>query len=293
MTRRNNKKTDMARNNKRKQNGHRRSSNRSRAVLPPAKTIMGHIMRTIVQTAWDIAQGALRTPDGPLTISENPTQFTMEKIDNGWILAQGWLDRFKGLFKEVKVHKITAHYMPYDSPTNPGEYAFVLCDYGEDKMPSSFSECVGAPASVIRKSGRPARLVWYPTEPDDRNWHDLADTHNWCSFALYQSEPKYVVDIPGSDPKGFISGVEGKIIIDLDASFRGKPSKPTPGVFADRDAPSDSAAFKEYQRQHPCLCRKCLRKIMHHYMTSISGSSSPFTTMDVTGRFASVDLQSK
>lgn len=278
MTKRNRKAhTPVKRSNARRKS--RNFNNRDRSVLPPAKTLMGHLLRTVVQTAWDIAQGALSIPDSHSLFNDdshillsqpsfapagNPVTWTAWNLDNGWLLAQGWLDRFKGLFKEVKVHKITAHYMPYESITAVGEYAFALWDKDQDAGPSSFSETIGTPSSVIRKNGQPARLVWYPTEPDDRNWHQLTDDHIWCSSCLFQAESVYNVDpayTPGTSvrPNSQIVGVEGKVVIDVDASFRGKPTKPTTGTTI-------------------CTCRKCLRLIIPRLMpTSTSGSTTPFS----------------
>lgn len=241
---------------------------------------MGHIMRTVVQTAWDIAQGALSSPDShnrsfdqshltlkqPIfSVQPNGTSWRQWNIDNGWLLAQGWLSRFKGLFKEFKVHRITAHYMPYEPITSVGEYVFALWDKDQDAGPENFSEAVGAPASVIRKNGQPARLVWYPTEPEDRNWHQLTDDHIYCSSALFQAEDVYNTDpsfAPNAkvQPKQQIVGVEGKIVIDVDASFRGKPVEPKINSFL------------------RCTCRKCIRPLLGSLLTtSLSGSTTPFS----------------
>lgn len=182
---------------------------------------MGHIMRTVVQAAWDVMQGALQFvhPHGfPTTASdppkpspkENPTDIYVS-CDDGWILAQFWKDRFMGLFKEMKVHRITAHFMPYESITSPGDYIFSLSDYGENSKPTNVNDKFGMSASVIRKNGQPSKLVWFPTEPDDRNWHVIGDGHKYCDFSVQELEPSYNVDIPGGANKKQKVGVQGKI----------------------------------------------------------------------------------
>lgn len=280
MTRRNRK--APARNNRNKGRSNRRNQhyyrNRDRSVLPPAKTLMGHVMRTIVQTAWDIAQGALSIPethsnfdDGShLTLTQpifktsaNNTSWTTWNIDNGWLLAQGWINRFKGLFNQIKVHRITAHYVPYESVTAVGEYVFGLWDQNQDFGPTDFRSAIGTPSSVVRKNGQPAKLVWYPTEPEDRNWHSLDDNHIYCSTCLFQAETAYNVDpayTPGGtvQPQAQIVGVEGKVIIDVEASFRGKPAQPKGTV--------------------QCVCRKCLATVIPNLLlASTSGSTTPFS----------------
>lgn len=280
MTRRNNTRP-VPRKVQKPRTRRRRNPRSSNAVLPPAKTLMGHIMRTIVQTAWDIAQGALSTPEthrafddeshlllpNPVfTPTVNGTSWKQWNIDNGWLLAQGWIDRYKGLFKEVKVHKITAHYMPYESATSMGEYIFALFDKDQDAPPSSFSEAIGMPSSVVRKNGQPAKLVWYPTEPEDRNWIDLSSNHIYCSSCLFQAESAYNYDPPvkpgaALTPNVEIVGIEGKVIIDVDASFRGKPSQPKSSVTR-------------------CLCKRCIKPVINRLIiASESGSTTPFSSV--------------
>lgn len=254
-------------NRRRRNNGPRRNSSH---VLPPARTLMGHILRTIVQTAWDITQGALSIPHdhfapdrGHIMVSTgNPSNFSAT-IDNGWLLAQGWLDRFKGLFTEIKVHSIVCHFLPYESITAPGEYAFAVCDYEQDAAPNSFSEMVGMPASVIRKNGTPSKLTWYPTEPDDRNWILLSSTHKWCSTYLWQAEGMYNIEVPVPTRQAPVvyqesSGVQGKIVVEVNASFRGKPKKPSVGYHS----PANSDAYREYLKDNPCVCNKCMKLLM-------------------------------
>lgn len=237
----------------------------SRAVLPPARTIMGHIMREVVQTAWDIAQGALSVSTStkspfvsisthtPVAATDSPTHWDSGNMNDGWLFAQGWIDRFKGLFREYKVHKITAHYMPYESPMSPREYVFCLWDEGENEGTSSFFSGIGAPASVVRKSGTPSRLVWIPTEPEDRNWHPFGDSHEWCRATVASSEARYRDAPPGMSQ----GSVAGKIIIEVDASFRGKPSAPR------SSSPYGSLEFRDYSRSIRCVCSRCLRRLLN------------------------------
>lgn len=287
MTRRNNNSRNM--NNRQRQPRYRRNAKRrnnySRSALPPAKTLMGHVMRTVVQTLWDITQGALSSTPISKT-SANPTNVTQD-IDDGWILAQYWINRFKGLFKEIKLHSLVAHFVPYETITAPGEYIFTLCDYGENSTPSSVANAVGMPASVIRKNGSPAKLVWYPTEPEDRNWHVIGDQHKYCSFTLREMEDSYNTDDnpPGNRPRTV--GIQGKVVIEANASFRGKPDSPTV-QHPLRDSPAGSAEYKQYQQTITCTCRKCIRPFLRDFVNSIrpsmSGTSSPFSVVGEMGR---------
>lgn len=278
MTRRQNKKFNR-RQQRRRFSRRRRTS---RAVLPPAKSIMGHIWRSVIQAAWDIAQGALSLGALKITSAKSNPVAVAYDCDDGWLLADYWRNRVKGLFREMKVHRITAHYVPYESITAPGEYIFTLCDYGENITPSSMAEAIGSPASVVRKNGMPAKLVWYPTEPDDRNWHIIGDEHKYCTFSLRQMESTYNVDTLDNKNTAQTVGVQGKVVIECEASFRGKPSSPTYNVAY--DAPRDSPEQQEYLESIKCLCQKCLRPLLKRMLIpSGSGSSSPFSLASELG----------
>lgn len=268
----------------------RRMQNRrnSRAVLPPARTLMGHILREVVQTAWDVTQGALKASTDtqffghkhhvPSLYAESPTNWDSGNMNDGWLFSQGWIDRFKGLFREYKVHKITAHYMPYASITSMGDYVFDLWDEGQNAASGSWVEGVGTPASVIRKTGTPSRLVWYPTEPEDRNWHPFGDGHEWCRATLAQAESYYrsEPDIKVSDKDRLYkeaSNVAGKIIIEVDASFRGKSAKQKSA-----HAPYGSMEYVQYQRTINCMCKRCLRKWL---ITQAASFSPPFEELTI------------
>lgn len=222
---------------------------------------MGHVMRTVVQCVWDIAQGALTTPYKLTAATDLPSSWTGENLNIGWLLSQGWDKRFQGLFHEYKIHKVTAHFMPYANTTQTGEYCFTLWDSNENTMPSTFTEAVGSPASVVRKTYQPAKLVWYPTEPEDRDWHTFGDKHPWVSSSLHAAETLYKApapDAPAKHDKDFIisesADISGKVIIETELSARGKPKTPT----IPRCVPSDRV--DEYiEMITTCLCVKCLR----------------------------------
>lgn len=276
MTRRNNVRPVRRNRNVRQRGGRRgppRRSRNNRSVLPPAKTIMGHLMRTVIQTAWDVAQGALKVSrftqspfvglphvhPTPISVPEpNPIYWKLENMKDSDLFSQGWLDRLKGLFREYKVHSIVAHYMPYAPSTAMGEYCFTLYDEGENDVSTSFSTAIGTPASVVRRTSQPSRLMWYPTEPEDRNWHSFGDAHKWTSATIAAAEAVYHAqpDVPNSDDQSHkeAANIAGKIVIEVDVSARGKPSS-TKRAFA----PYGSVEFSEYQELIQCDCRKCLR----------------------------------
>lgn len=256
---------------------------RRRSVLPPALTLNSHMMRSRIQTAWDISQGSLSrsvTHYAPAltTPTQDPSSWKTINFTSEKIFAHGWLSALRALFNEVKIHRITAHYVPYAPITDPGEYIFGLWDSQENGDPTGFSNLLGTPASVVRKSGQPAKLTWYPTEPEDRNWNPLNSDHQYCSAAIYAAEEFYNQDVPQAKDANTIDkqhcNIAGKIIVTVDSSFRGKPS-----------------SLKTTSR---CTCRKCLfllfssrpkcdRLFSRLATTTIADSepSSPFSQPDV------------
>lgn len=252
--------------------------------MPPALTLNSHSMRSRIQTAWDITQGSLQRSrthyaPGPVsTPTQDPSSWTRMNFSSALIYTHGWLAALKALFHEVKIHQITAHYVPYAPITDPGEYIFGLWDSKENGDPKGFSNLLGTPASVIRKTGQPAKLTWHPTEPEDRNWNTLDSDHIYCSSAIYAAEEWYNQDIPQTTNSNTIEkqhcNIAGKIIVTVDSSFRGKPST--------------------LQDTRRCTCRKCLSilfsnrldldrlcsRIATHTIVSPS-PSSPFSQPDV------------
>lgn len=243
----------------------KRKMQRQRGVLPMARTIYAHLFRTVVQTIWSIDQGALTVhpsavhcPRDKLTTGTiMPTQklFGRMSIDN--ILEQGWKKRFQGLFNEIKIHRITAHYLPYASMETSGEYVFALWDADQNADPQTASDLVGMPASVIRPMRVPSKLTWKPTEPEDRNWHKFDDQHAWCSAAIFAFETIYKVPLetknknPALDQVGTeMANIAGKVIVEVDLSARGKPKEPQIG---------DPSSIGSLLATPHCCCKKCLQ----------------------------------
>lgn len=250
--------------------------------MPPALTINSHHMRSRIQTAWDISQGSIAASKshyapGTYTVpTQDPSSWNLINVTLPFLFAHGWLDGLKRLFNQVKVHRVTANYVPYAPITDPGEYIFGLWDFKENASPTSFSSLLGTPASVVKKIGQPSRLTWHPTEPDDRNWFELSSQHQFCSVAVYSAEEVYNQDVPAktSTVDQQHANIAGKIIITVDASFRGKPSTIN-GV-------------------SQCTCSKCLRTLFlsrpslrglleGFTIESVgdSGPSSPYVSPDV------------
>lgn len=239
---------------------------RTNNTLPSARSILSNVYRTVLQVIWNVSS----TSKADAAIVHYDVNSTTLFGNN--TATPGYETIYRGAFREFKVHKIDAHYMPFRGMNRDGEYCFVLADSGELATASlnTFYKSVGAPGSVVRKAWQPSRLTWFPTESDDRNWHVFKDGHNWCVIGL--SSVGYASD----------QNLDGKIIADLHISFRGKP---------------DSFTLDDDLRQEMvrCDCRKCRRisriRIAQACQMERHGMTARASESEVDG-FEDLDLHS-
>lgn len=235
----------IRRSNAQRGSDHRARSSRIASRRPPAaplvRGLMSFFMRTVIQGVWDISQGSTETPTPVST-------WTSGSMDDGWLFPEGWKKRLQYLFSEYRVKKIVAHYVPYAPITTFGEYVFALWDVGMHGFDINPLTLVGTPASTVRKQGEPSTLVWYPTEPDDKNWHPFGDFHKWCTASLASFESTYVTSEPHDSKKSSTTvqsaQIAGKVIVEVHVHLRGKSSNTC-----------------SVQSPSMCCCRKCLSRL--------------------------------
>lgn len=210
--------------------------------LPPARGIMSNIFRSVVQTAWDIAQGALSSPCNKYTVggSADPTSVDVD-VGFEYLLAQGWRDKYAALFREAKIHKVETWYLPYASVTEPGMYVFNVSDFDENTLSKKVGlSNIGAPGTVVRKMNEVGYRVWYPTEPSDKEWQLISSNHTFLTYVITTVEQGYYVHGDAKKDTVRNTSLAGKIVVNVHASFRGQG-----GI-----APTDL---------EPCFCVKCSR----------------------------------
>lgn len=233
----------------------------NRSAMPKVLTIRDHQFRTTIQTCWNVKQGSIKKHE------LNPIWSHALKIKAVNVLTRFWFNKAKALFQELRVNRIVAHYLPYASYGAMGEYIFVFCDGGQNDLPTGFLQSLGSPASVVRKSYQPSKLVWVPTEPADRNWHPFADGHIFCSLNIASAEVIYRAYPPTDlQRRKYIqrANISGRIVIDVDVSFRGNPGV---GACCRDYGTLEYAAFMQFSR---CACLKCKRNLP----ASLSGVQS-------------------
>lgn len=210
--------------------------------LPPAKGLMANVFRSIVQTAWDITQGSLQSLCNKYSVASSDNHKVVSvNADFGYLLAQGWRAKYSALFREAKIHKVETWYLPYASITEPGMYVFNLSDYNENKLIKTVGlSNIGAPGTIVRKMNEISYRVWYPTEPSDKEWQVINGSHTFLSYVLTTVEQGYYIHGDARSDTIVNTSLAGKIIVNVDASFRGQGGRPP-------------------REMEPCFCNKCFR----------------------------------
>lgn len=83
---------------------------------------------------------------------------------------------FVSVYDEFRILSLTVRYLPNNSTSAEGLYAFVLMDqsgfgaYGSASEIAWFKTLASMPGSRVNQRHEPASLRWYPTEPASREW---------------------------------------------------------------------------------------------------------------------------
>lgn len=241
-----------------------RRSRRQSSVLPPTRSITSNYYHTTTQTILDVSQGQWQTA------SYNPSSYSAPAL-NFFGLFNTWTDRFEGLFHEYKISRITARYIPYAASNQPGSYIFSMseADENQDEAPK-FASLIGLPGTVIRKIYQPSKLVWFPTEPSDREWRVIppsgtATGHIYVNINIASFEDVYHVEQPSKIDTNVVyekarlpdraktaqeADISGKIVLDIQVTFRGSHGPKRTNIWPF----NSSIAAALFQ----CNCRRCL-----------------------------------
>jgi len=117
------------------------------------------------------------------------------------------------IFCEYRVHSVNVYYQSNNAYSDSGSIALNVSDFQENPvitLKTPFSEVSVMPGSIVRKCYQNVSSRWYPTEPDDRNFHSLDDKWNICNIMLRHS----------TDASKF----NGTLIINANVTFRGRKS---------------------------------------------------------------------
>lgn len=230
--------------------------------MPPSRNLSAGIFRTILQVVWNVGYS-----------SDTETSDWNSTITPDWILSHGVYSAYSSIFTQIKVHRMVARYLP-SIPENQtaGTYVFMFTD--DDELAHgtlttyTYSGLVGAPGTVVRRAGQTAKLTWYPTEPNDRNWLSIGGKHEYAQIAIQAYAKTFELPDTSSTPSGtpvmhaINSMISGVIIVDIDISFRGK---------------YNTTVANPVPRE--CECLKCIRLSLRKLRTLSSKAKMSLSQM--------------
>lgn len=119
----------------------------------------------------------------------------------------------KGLrfqYREAKILSVRVYWQSDDSTSNSGSVCLNVEDYGENTGTDTcdFGELLSYPGSMVRKVWQNVSNRWFPTEPSDREFHDLDSSDGILTYTVRHS-------IAGSKLKG-------RAVLLISARLRGK-----------------------------------------------------------------------
>lgn len=205
------------RNNNRRR---RRTPRRSRRVTmaPPRQDIQSNLTRTKLLLSIAVSS-ALSVFKYPIAVNT---------------LVAGSALGYKTAFAEIKILSLRVYFISNRSMSDSGLVALLVCDSNENINFGSFTDLSIMPGSVVRKCWQSVGSMWYPTEPEDREYQSVTGTHAIadCVVMYNQSGAK----------------VEGQLIIEARVLFRGRV-----GSTAVLSIMQDCIAEAEYEPISPSM----------------------------------------
>lgn len=113
-------------------------------------------------------------------------------------------------YRELRVHRVRVYWQSDNGTSDSGSVCLVVCDFGENKGEDTlpFDELCTMPGAMVRKVWQNVSNVWFPTEPQDRDFHDVDTNDGVCTVTVRHSKADGRLD--------------GRLLALIDASFRGR-----------------------------------------------------------------------
>lgn len=139
-------------------------------MAPPRLSIQSNVTRTKLITSIAVSE---TTPYKRGTVALNN-------------LFTGSATGYSTVYNECKVRSVRVYFESDRSMADSGLICLVISDYNENSVPSTlnFTGLSTLPGSVVRKNFQPVANMWYPTEPDDRNFHAFSDAWRIFDYAI-------------------------------------------------------------------------------------------------------------
>lgn len=122
-------------------------------------------------------------------------------------------------FKEVKIMKVKFWLVTTLSAASSGVISFCVTPKDMVNSKDSYANFSCTPGAMTRKSYQTLHGMYFPTEPDERNWFPIDSTKHLLTLQIFGK------DLPKSS--GTDTSVEVQIIYDAHLAFRGKAATQT------------------------------------------------------------------
>lgn len=115
-------------------------------------------------------------------------------------------------YNECRFHSIRVYFQSDFATSADGSICLIVSDYLENvgEIKDQFQDAITYPGAMVRKAWQNISGVWFPTEPDDRNFRPVSDDRGIMTFSLRHSK---------SD-----GAFKGRLILNLSVSLRGRAS---------------------------------------------------------------------
>lgn len=186
------KNAQAARNRRRSRRGRQRSS-RAMSSAVPRQLITSNTRRISIPWGTTVAGNLLRMDLGVANI-----------------MTYGPNSGLSFEYRQIKIHRVRVYWQSDNGTSDSGSVCLIVCDYGENKAEDveNFDEICTAPGAMVRKVWQNVSNVWFPTEPTDRDYHDVDYNDGICTITVRHSKPDGKLD--------------GRLLAIIDASFRGR-----------------------------------------------------------------------
>lgn len=119
----------------------------------------------------------------------------------------------KGLrfqYREAKILNVRVYWQSDDPTSNSGSVCLNVEDFGENNGSDTcdFGELLSYPGSMVRKVWQNVSNRWFPTEPSDREFHDLDSGDGILTYTVRHSVAA--------------SNLKGRVVLFISARLRGK-----------------------------------------------------------------------
>lgn len=184
----------MVRKTKRRRTTRRRSRrNMKQSNAPPRLSITSNTRRIKIPYAVEVATNSSRIDVTIASLFAHPPN-----------------TGFRFQYRESRINSVSVYWQSDNATSDAGSVCLNVEDFGENQGTDTcdFSELVTYPGSMVRKVWQNVSNRWFPTEPSDREFHQINGTDGLLTITVRHSISN--------------SKLKGRLICSFNASLRGR-----------------------------------------------------------------------